>query len=334
MEFFFTTILLLAILLSLTIITATVSGILKIFGCPFKKNFLRGLWILTLPPLFFLYGWLVERNLTQTRCVEITSTRIPRSFDGYRIVQISDIHLRSFIGREKRLAGIVDKINALHPDAILFTGDLVSLRTSELDTTEKILGRLQATDGVYSVLGNHDYSFYAQWSDEKERKKDAASLIARQRAIGWDVLLNESRNITRNVSDTISIIGVENTSVRRKFRTFGNLDKAMQSANGSFKILMSHDPSHWRAEVAGKKDIDLTLSGHTHSMQYSLFGWSIISHIYKEYNGLYRDNGQYLYVNIGLGETMFPVRIGAMPEITVITLKNGDTAPSHASVTE
>ena len=332
MEFLFTLILLLSILLSLTIIIVIISGILKIFGKPFKKNFSRGAWILLLPPLLFLYGWLIERNLTQTRCVELCSSRVPESFDGYRIVQISDMHLRSYIGREERLTKIVEKINALRPDAILFTGDLVSLRTSELDTTEKILSNLKATDGVFSVLGNHDYSFYTKWNDENERKKDARELVVRERAMGWDLLLNESRDIIRNDCDTISIIGVENTSVRKKFRTFGNLEKAMQNANGRFKILMSHDPSHWRAEVTGKKDIDLTLSGHTHSMQYSLFGWSVIGHVYKEYNELYQEDEQYLYVNIGLGETMFPVRIGAMPEITLITLKNGGEATNHTPV--
>ena len=334
MEFLFTLILLLSILLLLTIIIVIISGILKIFGKPFKKSFCRGAWILLLPPLLFLYGWLIERNLTQTRSIEICSSHVPESFDGYRIVQISDMHLRSFIGREERLAKIVEKINALRPDAILFTGDLVSLRTSELDTTEEILSRLEATDGVYSVLGNHDYSFYTKWNDEGERKKDADELVARERAMGWDLLLNESRNIIRNGCDTISIIGVENTSIRKKFRSFGNLDKAMHSANGKFKILLTHDPSHWRAEVIGKKEIDLTLSGHTHSMQYSLFGWSVISHVYEEYNGLYQEGEQSLYVNIGLGETMFPVRIGARPEITLITLKNGGEAASHAPVKE
>ena len=334
MEFLFTLILLLSIVLLLTITIVIISGILKIFGKPFKKSFRQGAWILLLPPLLFLYGWLIERNLTQTRSVEIHSPHIPESFEGYRIVHISDMHLRSFVGREKRLEKIVEKINALHPDAILFTGDLVSLKTSELDTAEEILSRLEATDGVYSVLGNHDYSFYTKWNDESERKKDARELIDRQRAMGWYLLLNESRDIIKNGSDTISIIGVENTSIRKKFRSFGNLDKAMHSANGKFKILLTHDPSHWRAEVAGKKDIDLTLSGHTHSMQYSLFGWSIISHVYKEYNGLYRENEQYLYVNIGLGETMFPVRIGARPEITLITLKSGGEATSHTPAVE
>ena len=321
MEFTVSAILLLSVSLALAIIIAIVAGILKLFGSPFKRNFKRGLWILILPPLMLLYGALIERNLLQTRKVEITSEKLPASFDGYRIVHISDMHLLSFKGREKTLKKFVDKINSQQPDAVLFTGDLVTINSSELDNTEQILAQLKAKDGVFSVLGNHDYSFYDKWACEEERKKDAKQIITRQKAINWDLLLNECRNINRG-EDTISIIGVENTSNRRKFRSYGNLSRAMSDANGSFKILMSHDPSHWRSQVIGKTDIDLTLSGHTHSMQFTLFGWSIISHIYKEFSGLYNEKEQYLYVNIGLGETMFPYRIGAMPEMTIITLKS------------
>ena len=321
MELTCSAILLLSVSLALAIIVAIVAGILKLFGSPFKRNFKRGLWILILPPMMLLYGTLIERNLMQTRDVEITSEKLPASFDGYRIVHISDIHLRSFQGRENTLRKFIDKINSQQPDAVLFTGDLVTINASELDNTEHILAQLKAKDGVFSVLGNHDYSFYSNWPGEEERKKDAELIIARQRAMDWELLLNECRNISR-AGDTISIIGVENTSSKRKFRTYGDLDRAMKDANSGFKILMSHDPSHWRSQVIGKTDIDLTLSGHTHSMQFTLFGWSIISHVYKEFNGLYNENEQYLYVNIGLGETMFPFRIGAMPEMTIITLKS------------
>ena len=320
MEIICTTILLLAISLALTIIAAIVAGLLTLAKYPFKKSFKRGLWILIIPPLALLYGAFIERNTLQTREVEIASNNTPQSFDGFRIIHISDIHLRSFQGREKTLEKFVDKINAQEADAILFTGDLVTQKTSELSAMEGILKKMRAKDCVFSIQGNHDYSFYNRWKTEEERIKAAEALIDRQKAMQWDILLNECRNIARG-KDSISIIGVENTSTNRKFRSFGNLQQALQDATGKFKILMSHDPSHWRSEVIDKTDIDLTLSGHTHSMQFTIFGWSIISYVYKEFNGLYREKNQNLYVNIGLGETMFPFRIGAAPEMTVITLK-------------
>lgn len=321
MNLIFTFILLLAITLILTLLITIVAAIRKLMCQPFWKSFKAGLWILLVPPLALLYGAFIERNQTQTNCVEIVSENVPQTFDGYKIVHISDMHLLSFIGREETLAQIVEKINAQQPDAILFTGDLVTQNSSEFNTTKDILARLHARDGVYSILGNHDYSFYNRWENEELRKKDADAIVAQQRAFGWNILLNENRNITRE-KDTLSIIGVENTSMKHKFRSFGNLTKATQGANGQFKILMTHDPSHWRAEVLPKTDIDLTLSGHTHAMQSTLFGWSIISFIYKEFMGLYSEGNRHLYVNIGLGETMFPFRVGAKPEITVITLKN------------
>lgn len=327
MKLIFTLILLLAITLILTLLITIIAAIRKLMGKLFWKSFKAGVWILLLPPLILLYGAFIERNQTQTNNIEIVSQNVPAAFDGYKIVHISDIHLLSFIGRENILAKMIDEINAQHADAILFTGDLVTQKSSELDNTKKILGRLHAKDGIYSILGNHDYSFYSKWNNEQLRKKDADAIIQHQRDMGWNILLNENKNITKSINgqtDTISIIGVENTSSKHKFRSYGNLDKAMPGAEGKFKILMTHDPSHWRNEVIPKTNIDLTLSGHTHAMQSTLFGWSIISFVYKEYMGLYKEGTQYLYVNIGLGETMFPFRVGAKPEITVIKLKKGN----------
>lgn len=321
MNLIFTFILLLAITLILTLLITIVAAVRKLMGKLFWKSFKAGLWILLVPPLALLYGAFIERNQTQTNCVEIVSENVPQTFDGYKIVHISDMHLLSFIGREDALTRIVEKINAQQPDAILFTGDLVTQNSSEFESTKDILAKLRATDGVYSILGNHDYSFYNRWESEELRKKDADAIIGQQRAFGWNLLLNENRNIVRG-TDTLSIIGVENTSSKHKFRSYGNLAKATHGADGKFKILLTHDPSHWRNEVLPRTDIDLTLSGHTHAMQSTLFGWSIISFIYKEFMGLYSEGNRHLYVNIGLGETMFPFRVGAKPEITVITLKN------------
>ena len=307
MNLIFTFILLLAITLILTLLITIVAAVRKLMGKLFWKSFKAGLWILLVPPLALLYGAFIERNQTQTNSVEIVSENVPQTFDGYKIVHISDMHLLSFIGREDALTRIVEKINAQQPDAILFTGDLVTQNSSEFESTKDILAKLRATDGVYSILGNHDYSFYNRWESEELRKKDADAIVGQQRAFGWNLLLNENRNIVRG-TDTLSIIGVENTSSKHKFRSYGNLAKAAQGADGEFKILLTHD---------------LTLSGHTHAMQSTLFGWSIISFVYKEYMGLYKEDNRFLYVNIGLGETMFPFRVGAKPEITVITLKSG-----------
>ena len=215
MNLIFTFILLLAITLILTLLITIVAAVRKLMGKLFWKSFKAGLWILLLPPIALLYGAFIERNQTQTNCVEIVSENVPQTFDGYKIVHISDMHLLSFIGREKSLAKIVEKINAQQPDAILFTGDIVTLNSSEFESTEDILARLHATDGVFSILGNHDYSFYNRWESEELRKKDADAIVGQQRAFGWNLLLNENRNIVRG-TDTLSIIGVENTSSKHK----------------------------------------------------------------------------------------------------------------------
>jgi predicted MPP superfamily phosphohydrolase len=180
---------------------------------------------------------------------------------------------------------------------------------------------VRAKDGVFSVLGNHDYSEYHRWPSKQEQAEAVEMLKRRQRDMGWRLLLNENEPIARGV-DTISIIGVENISGDRHFRTYGDLAQAMQGADGAYKILLSHDPSHWRKEVVGKSDIDLMLAGHTHAMQVMFFGWSPSSLIYDEWGGLYSEGEQSLYVNRGLGQTVFKARIGAMPEITLLELKH------------
>ncbi len=303
------------------VIILIIAGVATLCGASFKLYFLRGAWFLLLPWVAWLYGSFIERNCFRVKRVTIQSDKLPAAFDGYRIVQISDIHLSSFDGRERALQRAVDKINALQPDLIAVTGDLVSMGHWELDGKQEILAGLKALDGVYSIMGNHDYSEYHRWESQQARAEAQEQLKRRKRAMGWNLLLNENQSITRG-DDTISIIGVENISAgRHSFRTYGNLPKAMQGADGAYKVLLSHDPSHWRAEVVGKSDIDLTLSGHTHAMQVSLLGWSPSSLIYDEYRGLYSEADQHLYVNIGLGETAFMARIGAVPEITLIELK-------------
>ena len=298
-----------------------VAGVAALFGASFKCFFVKGLWFLLLPWLAWTYGTVVERNCFRVKRVEVESCRLPASFDGYRVVHISDMHLNSFAGREKALQRAVDKINALNPDVVLFTGDLVSFGHWELDGMQDILEGVKAKDGVFSVLGNHDYSEYHRWPSKQEQAEAVEMLKRRQRDMGWHLLLNENEPIARG-ADTISIIGVENISGDNHFRTYGNLSQAMQGADGAYKILLSHDPSHWRKEVVGKSDIDLMLAGHTHAMQVMLLGWSPSAFIYKEWGGLYREGNQSLYVNRGLGQTVFKARIGATPEITLIELKH------------
>lgn len=301
------------------VLDVAVCGVVSIVaGAGFKKSFLWGLLALALPPMFMLYGALVGRNLFEVKEVEIPCYGLPENFDGYRIVHISDIHARSFAGRHEQLEKAVDIINSLSPDMIAFTGDLITLSPDELDTTAPILGNLKAVDGVISVLGNHDYSIYGNESPET-REVHLNNLIERERAMGWNLLINKNIIVSCG-TDSIAIIGVENTSPSKHFPSRGELIKASKGTEGMFRILLTHDPMHWEAEILGK-DYPLTLSGHTHAMQMSLLGWTPSSLMFRQSRGIYSEGSQHLYVNIGLGETILPVRIGARPEITLITLR-------------
>lgn len=306
--------------LAIGIIVLVVALVAMFFGCPFKLFLLRGLWLMLFPWLGWGYGTLVERNRFKVKRAEIVSQRVPSSFDGYRIVHISDLHLLSFASRERALTRAIEKINSLDADLIAFTGDLVTLGPEELDGLQEILSSAKAKDGVYAVLGNHDYSEYRRHDSQQAKREALEELKRRIEQMGWRLLLNENQTISRG-EDKISILGVENISGNRSFRTYGDFEKALAGADGAYKILLSHDPTHWRAEVLQKSDVDLTLSGHTHAMQLSLLGWSPSSLIYDEYRGLYHEGEQYLYVNTGLGQTAVNARFGVAPEITLITLK-------------
>lgn len=302
----------------LTIADLAVSGLLKlIFGLPFKKAFLWGLLALLLPPIIIAYGSLIERNCFRIKQITIKTTDLPENFDGYRIVHISDIHARSFNGREKHLQRAMDKINELKPDMVAFTGDLITMTPDELENHTHALGSLKARDGIFSVLGNHDYSMYSDAGPEA-RQKHMETLISAEEALGWELLMDENRIIRRG-ADSIAVIGVQNTSPSRHFPSKGNLTIASEGTEGMFRILLSHDPMHWEAEILGQ-DYPLTLSGHTHAMQFSLLGWSPSSLMFKQFRGLYTRGDQSLHVNPGLGETIFPARIGVRPEITLLTL--------------
>lgn len=306
----------------LTALDAAVCGLLSLFaGIAFKKAFLWGLLTLALPPVAIAYGALWERNRFKVEPIELHFSNLPEGFDGYRIVHISDIHARSFEGREAQLMNAVEMINAFDADLIAFSGDLISMEPSELDSTAPVLKKLRAKDGIVSVIGNHDYCQYTQ-VDQQTKEAYLKDLIRREKEMGWTLLMNENVTIERQ-GDSIAVIGVENTSPSRHFPSKGDLAKASERTDGMFRILLSHDPMHWEHEILGK-DYPLTLSGHTHAMQMSLLGWSPSRLIFNQDKGLYTKDNQHLYVNIGLGETIFPARIGARPEITLITLKNSE----------
>ena len=294
------------------------AGLRLLWGIPFGKAFLWGLLSLILPPALTAYGALIERNCFRIKEVEVSFKNLPAEFEGYRIAHISDIHSRSFKDREKHLQKAADKINSLNPDMIAFTGDLITLSPDELEGLIPALGSLTAKDGVFSVLGNHDYSIYSDGSAQ-EQQKHMEDLIAKEKALGWDLLLDENRIIRRG-SGSIAVIGVQNTSPSKHFPSKGDLKRASEGTEGVFRIVLSHDPMHWESEIVGQ-DYPLTLSGHTHAMQLSILGWSPSSLLFDQNRGLYRTRDQAIYVNPGLGETIFPARIGVRPEITLITLK-------------
>ena len=292
-----------------------VSLVLKLTAkVPFRKAFRWGLLSLLVPPVVIAYGSVVDRNRFEIKEVSLEYPDLPESFDGYRIIHISDLHARSYAKRTARLERAAQIINGLDADLIAFTGDLISLVPDEIDPVASSLSTLKAKDGVVSVLGNHDYGTYADTSGVL-----VDDLIAKEREMGWELLLNEHKVLHRG-ADSIVVIGVENTSVSHFFPSNGDLTKASEGTDGAFRIVLTHDPMHWESEILGQ-DYALTLSGHTHAMQLSIFGWSPSSLMFKHSDGLYTEDSQHLYINVGLGETLFPARIGARPEITVITLE-------------
>ena len=272
------------------------------------------------------WGCFVGRWRLQTIRLEYAHPDIPSAFDGYKIVHISDLHLSTFDDNPKQLQRFVDSINALEPDLICFTGDLVTFGTSEADPYTTTLRQLRATNGVISVLGNHDFLIYnRKLADEKTREKEVEAISQYEHEqLGWRLLRNEHTVIERNGA-MITLIGVDNTVGKGQgFSTInrGDLSKAMAGTNG-FRILLTHDPSHWRSEVLPNSDLPLTLSGHTHSAQVRLFGWTPASWMFKEAWGRYDENGQTLNVNAGLGCTL-PIRVNCPAEVTLITLHGTD----------
>ena len=289
--------------------------------CPTRPFTLVGVGLALYSFGCIAYGSFFGITRFEVKEVEYSSPRLPDGFDGYRIVQLSDIHIGSWQGRQKSIQKLVDMANEQKADLIVFTGDLVNQQSHELDGFAPILSRLHAPDGVYSILGNHDYGTYYHWKSPEEESANLDYLLHQQAAMGW-TMLNNDHAIVWHKGDSIALVGVENDG-EPPFSQFADLPKALRGTDGMFKILLSHNPTHWRREVLPQSDIDLMLAGHTHAMQAIFFGHSLAELMYPEWRGMYTEGGRSLYVNIGIGYVGLPFRFGAWPEITVITLKKG-----------
>lgn len=270
------------------------------------------------------WGALVNRFRIDVREVDFEFPHLPAAFDGFRIVQISDLHVGTYGDDDRFMRKLVGVINGLHPDAVMFTGDIVNRHSSELAPFVDALSGIEAPYGVFSILGNHDYGDYADWPSEADKAADVAALCAMQESMGWKLLLNQTEFI-HSGRDSIAIVGVENIG-DPPFRIYGSLPKAYPAVGDSVsKILLSHNPAHWTDSIAGHDDVNiaLTLSGHTHAMQIEVAGLSPAAMRYATWGGMYGDEtGRHaLYVNIGAGTVGMPMRLGATPEITLITLK-------------
>lgn len=281
-------------------------------------------WFFALIPALGVMGWFAFGFIEGWKRLELkhitfTSPDLPPYFDGYRLVQITDFHLGSFPPGNDFVQKVVDATNNEEPDMILFTGDLVNNQASEVEPYLDTLGQLHASDGIYSIWGNHDYCEYGNNHSIGALKRNRRMLYGYQESLGWHQLMNEHHVVSHGMS-SIAVIGVENPG-QPPFTNRSNLKKAMKGLNPDmFKILLSHDPHHWRREVVGKK-IQLTLAGHTHAGQLKIGKWTPARMAFKEWGGAYRIGEQMLYVSSGIGGS-FPFRLGAWPELTVITLKH------------
>lgn len=276
--------------------------------------------------LAFLYGSTYGLLRLEVHRQTIRLDRLPAAFRGYRIVHLSDWHLGTFADDLGPVRRVVDSVNALQPDLIVFTGDIVNSRSDELQPFLAELSRLHAPDGVYAVQGNHDYCTYRRRSTPQEQARDAAEVVRLERQCGFRVLQNEHHLIHRG-GDTLALVGTEHIG-KPPFPRKGKLQKALQALPPHLcTVLLSHDPSHWRMEVLPHTDIDLTLSGHTHAIQLQVGQWSPVQWLYPEWGGLYSEQGRHLYVSTGIGGVA-PFRLGAWPSFSLLELQPA-SAPPH-----
>ena len=279
-----------------------------------------GVALALLVMLLMGYGMYVGFEQLEVRQIEYASSDLPKAFDGYRIVQFSDAHVGTFEdGRSWMLQRMVDSINNQHADAIFFTGDLENLTPDDLNGKLSVLSQLKAPDGVFSVLGNHDYAIYLD-IDEATRSRNDLTTQQLERKIGWRLLMNEHQVIRRD-SDSIVVAGMENWGKVKRMPRRGDVVKTMQGVGDSaFVVMLQHDPSAWREKILPGCHAQLTLSGHTHGGQFSLLGWSPVSLTTPEWGGFYYEGERALYVSTGVGG-LIPFRLNMPGEIVVITLR-------------
>lgn len=312
-------------------------GVMIASGVPALGFFLFGIVYLLTDLVFFKYlgygiavamfiailsGIIWGRWNWKTHTIELLFDNLPEDSDGVKIVQISDIHVGSFFNKYDKVEKAIQQINQLEADFVFFTGDLVNNIAEEMFGWEPVFSKIQAKIGKYSILGNHDYGDYVPWEKEETKNSNLSKLISIHKEIGFTPLLNEAIELKPG----FWLLGVENWG-KAPFRQSGELEKTLEQVpQNSFKLLLSHDPSHFDEQVTGNTDIDLTLSGHTHGMQFGIerFGikWSPVSLRYKKWAGLYHVGKQFLYVNRGFGYLGFPGRVGIYPEITEIVLRS------------
>lgn len=291
-----------------------------------RSQFLTWLGLAAGSSLFgtFIYGYSNKYNY-QVKRVKIPFDNLPAAFKGLKIVHFSDVHSGSFMNKKAVIRG-VEKIIAEKADLVVFSGDLVNDRATEMKEYMDVFRKIKAPMGVYSTFGNHDYGDYVSWPYEGVTKaQNLINLAKIHKEMGWNLMMNEHVVLERD-GQQIALIGIENWGAKARFPKYGDMKKAYAGTEKyPFKILISHDPSHWDAQVRPEyPDVDLTLSGHTHGMQFGVeipgFKWSPVQYIYKEWDGLYQEGNQKLYVNPGFGFIGYPGRVGILPEITVIEL--------------
>jgi predicted MPP superfamily phosphohydrolase len=297
---------------------------------------LAGLTLAGLPFASIVNGIVREKYDFTVREITVPLPHLPPALDGLRIAQISDIHVGSFDSRGSVADGIA-MVNDLGADLIFFTGDLVNNLADEMENYLPLFARLRAREGVFSVLGNHDYGDYVRWwKNDEEKNAHFRRILGLHERLGWQLLRNEHAVVERGQS-SLAVIGVENWSARRGFGRKGDLHQAVRGAEDQpVKLLLSHDPTHWDAQVRPEfPDIDMTFSGHTHGFQFGVeipgFKWSPVQYVYRQWAGLYQENDQYLYVNRGFGFIGFMGRVGIPPEITLVRLVRRAGTPVEAS---
>lgn len=277
------------------------------------------------PLMAMTYGLVRGAHNYKIKKITVSSAKLPSAFDGLRIVQLSDIHAGSFWDRNAVKRG-VQMVKDLKADLVVFTGDLVNNTADEMDNWISVFSEINAPMGVFSVLGNHDYGDYVSWGSAQEKEANLERLKGVHKALGWQLLLNQSHVFAKNGQELV-LLGIENWSAKGNFPKYGDLNNALETVTpDQFKILLSHDPSHWKAQVLDHQNhVDLTLSGHTHGFQFGIethgFKWSPVKYMYPEWAGLYTHKNKFLYVNRGFGYIGYPGRLGINPEITLLTLK-------------